>query len=212
MPPPVQLSDDESGGESIPFDDEKSKTDKANETTGTEGSEDESEEEGGDVYVVEKIVSHEFAKKGTLVFLVKWKGYDDFSDMTKEPEENLEGAQEVLQEYFDRIGGRPEKPSKKRKSGASVQQRTPAKKSKKSPDIVNGTSDAIELHNWYPEGSNWDSQVETVETIIRKNSNLYALLAFDNGKRSKVSLAQAYEKCPQKMLRFYESNLVFKEE
>lgn len=61
-------------------------------------------------YVVEQVVGHEFAKnvcailssldtiaksdaltmrQGALLLQVKWKGYDDPSDQTLEPEENL---------------------------------------------------------------------------------------------------------------------------
>jgi hypothetical protein len=59
MPPPVaDLSDDESTGESIPYDeaeDKKNGVDDAN-----HADEDEDEDEDEDVYVVEKILGHRF--------------------------------------------------------------------------------------------------------------------------------------------------------
>lgn len=40
-------------------------------------------------YVVEKILKHDWNEDGTLLFEVKWQGYDEVSDRTWEPEENL---------------------------------------------------------------------------------------------------------------------------
>lgn len=40
-------------------------------------------------YVVEKILKHDWNDDGTLLFEVKWQGYEEASDRTWEPEENL---------------------------------------------------------------------------------------------------------------------------
>jgi chromobox protein 1 len=75
-----------------------------------------------------------------LAFEVKWLGYEDASDRTWEPEENLyaispldpvsrwpshrETASDVLKAYFKKIGGRPVKPAgkgkKSKKRGAEA--------------------------------------------------------------------------------------------
>ena len=46
------------------------------------------DEEAEDEYVVEKIISHSFQKKKTI-YLIKWAGYEDESDQTWEPIDNL---------------------------------------------------------------------------------------------------------------------------
>lgn len=60
------------------------------------------EDEDTEEYVVESILQHIHYDKGPTYYLVKWEGYDDtFSWL---PEENLEGAADVVAEYIERIG------------------------------------------------------------------------------------------------------------
>ncbi|OAX85208.1 hypothetical protein ACJ72_00401 [Emergomyces africanus] len=161
-------------------------------------------------------MGHEFAKDGTLLLQVKWKGYEDPADQTLEPEENLvDGAEDILKEYFSFIGGRPERPSKKRKSitGSSTPTHDTgsSKKSKKSraveayetPETENNVAD------WVPKTKNWDPHVKSIDTIMRDplTGNLFVYLNWNNHKKAKVSIQQCYEKCPQKMLQFYEQHL-----
>lgn len=58
------------------------------------------EEEEEAPYEVEGILADwTDERSGTRIYMVKWQGYDD---PTEEPEENLEGSEEILQEYEDR--------------------------------------------------------------------------------------------------------------
>lgn len=114
---------------------------------------------------------------------------------------------DAVEEYFALIGGRPEKPSKKRKSitGSSTPTRDTAtsKRSKKSraseanetPETENNVAD------WVPKTKNWDSQVKSIDTIMRDppTGNLFVYLNWNNDKKAKVSIQQCYEKCPQKV-------------
>ncbi|OJD12040.1 hypothetical protein AJ78_07311 [Emergomyces pasteurianus Ep9510] len=216
----LQLSEDESGGESIPFNDDETRERSANNAVGPLGEyeedDDESGVEGEDVYVVERITGHEFAKNGTLLLQVKWKGYEDPADQTLEPEENLiGGAEDVLKEYFALIGGRPERPSKKRKSitGSTPTRDTVSSKKKPKKSRAAESNGTPETENnvadWVPKTKNWDSQVKSVDTIMRDpvTGNLFVYLNWNNDKKAKVSIQQCYEKCPQKMLQFYEQHL-----
>ncbi|OOF99098.1 hypothetical protein ASPCADRAFT_204757 [Aspergillus carbonarius ITEM 5010] len=231
MPPPVpDMSDDESTGESIPYDDAP----QVKQDSASKDDEDEDDEAEGDVYTVEKIMNHEWAKNGDLLLQVKWHGYDDPADMTLEPEENLlEGAKEILDEYFRKLGGRPEKPQpqpKKRKSMGRPPKSTPEKmpepkkRRKSRAETATETPDEEQADDkdgnesdgtstWMPKSRNWEGEVDSVETIIRQpgTSNLLAFLNWKNGKKSKVSIQLCYDKCPKKMLAFYESHLVFKD-
>ncbi|KAJ9319957.1 hypothetical protein DTO027B5_9067 [Paecilomyces variotii] len=210
MPPPVEdISEDESTGDAIPYDNGKES-----------GAEESDEEEGEDVYVVEKIMGHEY-KKDTLFLHVKWKGYDKPEDQTLEPEENLlDGAKEAVDEYYAKLGGRPEKPSRKRKS-LNEAKATPEKATQKKPRKSRGTASAEpaaseendDVPDWVPKSKNWEKDILKVDTIMRDpdTGSLMAYLHWNNGKKSRVSIEQCYEKCPMKMLRFYEQHLVFKE-
>lgn len=58
-------------------------------------------------FVVEKILKH-FVDDATgeLQFKIKWEGYEKKSDITWEPEENLESASKLLNEYLKSVGGK----------------------------------------------------------------------------------------------------------
>ncbi|KAL2835256.1 hypothetical protein BDW59DRAFT_156077 [Aspergillus cavernicola] len=217
MPPPVaDLSDDESTGESIPYDEVEDKKNGGEDMSDAEAD----EEEGEDVYVVEKIMGHSFKSDGTLLFQVKWQGYDDPKDQTVEPEVNLDGAQDILDEYFKIIGGRPQKPQpKKRKSmgrpAKSTLEKQPEPKKRRKSRAETETEPAEEkesvVPDWVPKSKSWENEVKTVDTIVRDGDALVAFLHWNNDKKSKVSIETCYEKCPRQMLKFYEQHLVFKD-
>ncbi|KAJ5612488.1 hypothetical protein N7510_005682 [Penicillium lagena] len=225
MPPP--LEDLESDGEDlgdIPH---------GGPETEQEDSEEDGEEEEG-LYVVEDILDHRFVK-GELELLVKWKGYEEPEDQTFEPEEGLlEGAHDIVAEYYKRIGGRPRPPPKpakgpgrKRKSMTDPKPApslesplSPIKRRKPSPkeeaeEAAKKEKGSEEVGlNWVSKAKNWENQVDSVDTIVRDpdTDTLFAFLKWTNGKQTKVSIQSCYENCPQKMLKFYESHLVFKDE
>ncbi|PKY03202.1 hypothetical protein P168DRAFT_305522 [Aspergillus campestris IBT 28561] len=228
MPPPLEdVSDSESTGDSIPFNSaaESKDRDVAMEDNDEDGDgEEEEEEEEEDMFIVDKIEGHEFAKNGALLLLVKWKDYEDPADRTYEPEENLEGAKDAVDEYYRKLGGRPQKPEpKKRKSmggrppkSAAVKQEKPEpKRQRKSRGAVEDEpAENNDTPNWMPKSKNWEKEVKSVETILRdaETDGLVAFLLWENGKKSKVSIEMCYDRCPRKMLQFYESHLVFKDE
>ncbi|KAL4943643.1 hypothetical protein BDV06DRAFT_131438 [Aspergillus oleicola] len=229
MPPPVaDFSDEESTGESIPYEEAEDKKNGVADANDADDDEDEDEDE--DVYVVEKILGHSFKADGTLLLQVKWQGYDDPKDQTVEPEENLDNARDVLGEYFNILGGRPEKPQKKRKSigrprATKVKEESEKpepKRRRRSRAADTEETDAGEekekekkketpAPDWVPKSKNWEKEVKAVDTIVREDGGLVAYLHWTNDRKSKVSIETCYEKCPRKMLQFYESHLVFKD-
>ena len=50
-------------------------------------------------YEVERILEKKEVKKGRVMYLVKWKNFDDPADFTWEPPENLEDVQELLDKF-----------------------------------------------------------------------------------------------------------------
>ncbi|KAJ6161167.1 hypothetical protein N7470_004563 [Penicillium chermesinum] len=217
MPSLAPVEDNSDGDGDIPFADAKSEqVDSPIRKLEDDDEEEDDDDDDEDVYVVEEIKDHSYQKKGksTQLYLkVKWKGYDAPEDMTWEPEAGLQGAKEIV----DNGPGRKRKsmgepkptssatpeaaPKKKRKSSTAPSAETPAE-----------TDESDNEDNWVPRGNKWDDQVKSVDTIVRdpENHELYALLIFTNGKKSKVLVETCYHKCPYKICKFYESHLVFK--
>lgn len=128
-----------------------------------------------------------------------------------------EGANDVLEEYYKKLGGRPKKPApkpgpkpgRKRKSTAdsksvtsSAASSTEPKRRRKSAKAEETESDSLVYdENWVPKSNNWEEELAQVDTIIRDSDNggLYAFLLWNNGRRSRVSIESCYEKCPDKV-------------
>ena len=59
-------------------------------------------EEEQDEYRVEKILKHHFGVDGTVLYQIKWLGYEKKSDMTWEPVENLYARPHVYHDMDER--------------------------------------------------------------------------------------------------------------
>lgn len=64
----------------------------------------EDEDEDAEDYVVEAIIGHYYDEGGRKFYLVKWEGYEDSHDWL--PEEDLEGAAQLMQDYNERLSRR----------------------------------------------------------------------------------------------------------
>ncbi|KAL9613367.1 MAG: hypothetical protein Q9167_002070 [Letrouitia subvulpina] len=238
MPPPLaQESDaesvaDELGGKLLTEENKKLHdavvTENGNEDEAIEGDDGDSE-----VYVVEAILNHhDNFEDGVLRYEVKWKGYEKKADRTWETEENLEGARDILEEYWNSIGGKPvpgsTKQTKKRnRQSTGKTTAEPAKRARKGRKSAAADSDAtseppvgysdVNPDTWKPpaplDGA-WDKKVQAVDTIEKDDKGeLWAYLVWndqnDDGRfnRSKARLATCNKACPQKMLQFYEKHV-----
>ncbi|MCJ1479639.1 hypothetical protein MMC13_008325 [Lambiella insularis] len=237
-------------GKSAQMQSESDEEEEVGDTAGAEEVEEEEEEDDDDdeeaeVYQVEKIVSHDAAgfDDKQVRYQVKWLGYDKESEMTWELAENLLGAKDILQAYFDKIGGRPEggskasatkkrgrkstsskvdtpdKPSKKAKPEESEKKKDGRgrKKRQSSPGAMD--LDVTIKDGWEPpkpKPGNWEEGVLSVQTIEGTDDGTkWAYLIWadedDSGKKrqTKALLSTCYIACPQIMLKFFESHLVF---
>ena len=188
--------------------------DAAEEATGDRAGDDEElddeDGEGPDEYVVEKILDHKFPPgSAEPYYKIKWEGFDNKKDQTWEPQANLfPAAKQLLADYHHKIGGAPQPDGhapKKRKSNASLKNSTtPEPKRAKR-----GDSGDDEDEGWTPKGSDWDKFVTEVQTIEKNDGTgkLFAYIAWNSGKRSKIGLDMCYKRLPQSMLKFYEAHL-----
>jgi len=223
MPP--ALSDDEQsdiGDSSLPLrvgpisPSEHSDDFKATNGDDLGGKEDEDDEdEDEDVYVVEAIKKHMVDENGDIRFQVKWEGYDSKKDLTWEPEENLaESATDILQEYFNKIGGREaifeetEKARGKKRGRSAGASNAASKRSRKNGSHPASSTPPASAKPWSPPSGSWEDDVEHIDACEeQKNGKLLIFLNWKNGKKTRHETSVIYKKCPQKMLQFYEKHV-----
>ncbi|KXX83436.1 Chromo domain-containing protein 2 [Madurella mycetomatis] len=189
-----------------------------------DGEEEEDDEDGEDdeddeVYVVEKIMSHMIDKTGKPLFEVKWEGYEKKSDRTWEPEENLaENASEVLNEYLESIGGRDRLladtenalKSKKRSRPSLSTPQASGKRSKKNSDhpAESEPPRSAKAASWKPPPGSWEDHIAQLDACEDEESGkLMVYLTWKNGHKTQHETQVIYQRCPQKMLQFYERHV-----
>ncbi|KAF2117425.1 hypothetical protein BDV96DRAFT_572083 [Lophiotrema nucula] len=203
MPPALSDEEGPSSGDEIPYRSKDKDASEEPEDEGDDGEEEAEEEE----FVVEHILSHN-PQGAEVLYEVKWQGYEAKKDRTWEPESNLAGAKEVLREYWESIGGKPEptggKKRKGKKSAADSKTATPVE-----------TKRAKKEKEWSPPPGSWENDVDYVDTVEESidpktaKKARFAYLVWNNSKKTQHPLKHVYHKCPQKMLLYYESHLVF---
>ena len=231
------LSDDESAGEDIPEQiPAKAKKPGKKAAEPVEEPEDDDEEGDEEEYTVEKILNHDWLDNGSVVYEIKWLGYEKKADRTWEPIENLETAKEALDEYHDSIGGPPgEKPpkgssakkGKKGKRGASEAfddspAPTSTKKRGRKSDVTNGAADTPrnKLERFDPPNGLWEDDCTRVISILEDSitekakrgaekevKTLMGLLEWNSGHKTQHKMTVLRLKCPQKLLDYYEQHL-----
>ncbi len=98
---------------------------------------------------------------------------------------------------------KPEPKRRKRSRAPDNEEIGPDEEEVKKPEIKKED----QAPDWMPKSKNWEKEVKVVDTIVRENDGLVAYLHWNNDKKSKVSIETCYEKCPRKMLEFYEKHL-----
>jgi hypothetical protein len=68
-----------------------------------------------------------------------------------------------------------------------------------------------ERENWMPPKAwtSWDEHLEVVQTVERSLLGMTVHVTWKNGKESELPLEDAHQKCPQKLIAFYEQHLKF---
>ncbi|KAK1759575.1 hypothetical protein QBC47DRAFT_372425 [Echria macrotheca] len=190
---------------------------------GLNGFEDEDEEgeaEEPEEYVVERIMSHMIGSDGEPLFEVKWEGYEKKSDRTWEPEDNLkENASQVLEEYLESIGGREKlfeetasaMRGKKRGRPSSSTPQASGKRTKRSNrDHPSEMEIPLAVRNatWKPPAGSWEDHIAQLDACEDEESGkLMVYLTWKNGHKTQHETSIIYQRCPQKMLQFYERHV-----
>lgn len=63
--------------------------------------------------------------------------------------------------------------------------------------------------SWTPTGNSWENSIKEIQTVERddKSGDLYILMIFKNGKKSRVKNNLVRLRGPQRLLDFYEAHL-----
>ncbi|POS86254.1 hypothetical protein EPUL_000904 [Erysiphe pulchra] len=166
---------------------------------------------------------------GELRFEIKWEGYDKKSDRTWEPEENLESASKMLNEYLASVGGKDliladwaekkalaqsSKKGKKRgrRSGGKGAAGQKRRRTSDSHPAHTSPPASAKITRFKPPTGSWEEEVTAIDACEGTQGNMVVFLTWKGGHKSQHPLDQIYKRCPQKMLQFYESHLVFKTE
>ncbi|KAI1341263.1 heterochromatin protein one [Xylariaceae sp. FL0016] len=169
-----------------------------------------------DEYIVEKIVAHMIEADGSLKYKVKWEGYDKKADQTWEEEDNLkENATQALDDYLESVGGRA-KIIEETRAGLKTKKRgrpaanTPTNGTKKRRN--DGTSEtppaSASVRTWKPPAGSWEDDIESIDACHDENTGkLIVYLTWKNGRKTQHDTKVIYQRCPQKMLHFYEKHV-----
>ncbi|KAI1387992.1 heterochromatin protein one [Hypoxylon trugodes] len=183
---------------------------------GEDEDEDQAEDLEEDEFIVEKIISHSVDSNGQLKFKVKWEGYDKKSDQTWEEDENLkENASDVLEEYLASVGGREKilgdsksalKTKKRGRPAASTP--TNGAKRRRNGSHPDSATPPTTGRGWKPPVGSWEDEVDSIDACHDETSGrLIVYLTWKNGQKTQHDTKVVYQRCPQKMLQFYERHV-----
>ncbi|KAL8780069.1 MAG: hypothetical protein Q9213_006628 [Squamulea squamosa] len=208
MPPPLPVeSDAESIASEVPQSKPEPVEARADEVLedapAAAGEEEDDEDEGEEeLYVVEEVLKHrdDFADN-QMRYEIKWKGYPKKADRTWETEENLEGARDLLEAYWKKIGGKPEptpiepKNAGKKRGRQSTGTIQPTKKQRKGRKSASAAEDPddepahpigytdVNPDTWEPPpplDNAWEDHVMNVDTIEKDDKGeLWAFLVWN---------------------------------
>ncbi|KAI1324369.1 hypothetical protein F5Y16DRAFT_381284 [Xylariaceae sp. FL0255] len=192
--------------------------DDADDAADENGEDEDDEDLDEDEYIVEKILAHNLEADGTLKYKVKWEGYEKKADQTWEDEDNLkENATQVLEEYLESVGGRDKiieesqtaLKSKKRgrpSAGSAAVNGTKRRRNESHPDSATPPASATKA--WKPPAGSWEDDVESIDACQdEQTGKLVVYLTWKNGRKTQHDTKVIYQRCPQKMLHFYERHV-----
>lgn len=143
-----------------------------------------------------------------------------------------ESAFEILEAYFEKIGGRDavveqsEKAAKGKKRGrpASSTPTTTGKRPRKNGAHPADSTPSATAKKWTPPAGSWEDQIDSIDACEDEGSGkLVVYLVWKGGHKTKHDTHVIYKKCPQKvstsdrttgpianfeqMLQFYEQHV-----
>jgi chromobox protein 1 len=119
---------------------------------------------------------------------------------------------EILNEYYDRIGGRDKifeasksvaKIKKRRRTTDGTSTAVAKRVQQTQAQVADGTLLAAR-EQWRPPSGSWEDEVETIGACEEISSGkLIVYLIWKNGQKTKHDTQVIYKKCPQKVVHLF---------
>ncbi len=132
-----------------------------------------------------------------------------------------ETASKILNEYLAKVGGKEailaawqekkdatKKGKKRSRASTGAEATNGTKRGKKNghPKDESPPASASKAE-WKPPTGSWEEHVTGIDACEGNDNNVVVYLTWKGGHKSQHPLAAVYKRCPQKMLKFYESHL-----
>ena len=120
----------------------------------------------------------------------------------------------MVEEYFDSLGGREKVFASKgkkattkrgRKSDIASASTKKAKTEKKSQS--RSVTPKQNEEKFTPPSGSWEDEIKAVDAAEGAEGQVQVYLTWRNGQKTQHPLETCYKRCPQKMLKFFESHL-----
>ncbi|CAG8614587.1 1314_t:CDS:2, partial [Cetraspora pellucida] len=174
---------------------------------------------------------------GSVSYLVKWRGYPDEENSWKLQDEIIKYA-ELLEYYWEHFDSHPTKSTPKEipttttdstLSSKSIVEANSSKivdksnsktvnvkKKQNESNKMDNNSEKNHLGDNIPRfyEPDWDSHVECIETIYRDecSKDILAIIKWKSHKlRTLHSIEEVKRRCPQQVIKYYETNSRFKD-
>ncbi|KAI9317429.1 chromo domain-like protein [Dichotomocladium elegans] len=167
------------------------------------------EVEDEELYEVEELLSHRPSKKipGTMEYLIKWKGYDEYYN-TWEAEENVL-TPDLLADYWKQRNREPTKPAKpaRRSRKHTLDDIKPTEEIESKKRKSGRSAKGIDRP---PGGLRW-RDIQSIQHVylVGQNDDLYAKLLWPKGVTTVCSTRILREKRPSILIDYYENRLDF---
>lgn len=132
-----------------------------------------------------------------------------------------ETASKILNEYLAKVGGKKailaawqekketaKKGKKRNRAGTGAEAPNGTKRGKKNGHPKDESPPAsVSKAEWKPPTGSWEEAVTGIDACEGNDNNVVVYLTWKGGHKTQHPLSQVYKRCPQKMLKFYESHL-----
>ncbi|OAQ36542.1 chromo-domain-containing protein, partial [Linnemannia elongata AG-77] len=141
-------------------------------------------------YEVERVVGHRHTK-GKLQYYLKWNGYDS-DENTWENKENV-FCRDLVEAYWSGVEG------------------VVSNNNNNSNNNGSSSGSSSNDSSWMPpkRWASWEDKVDSILTVERSDQKLLIRLLWSNGKETHHPIEEAHQKCPQKLIQFYEAHIKF---
>lgn len=131
-----------------------------------------------------------------------------------------ETASKILNEYLAKVGGKEailaaweekkeaaKKGKKRSRASTGADAPNGTKRGKKNGHPKDESPPLSASKEWKPPTGSWEEHVTGIDACEGNEGAVVVYLTWKGGHKTQHPLAQVYKRCPQRMLKFYESHL-----